>query len=109
MVGSIQYVVTQVPNGVSSVRKSAAAPPLALNSILTPAEAANLVVTRTGGSGLGPVIPATAAVGIRSRTYITGVAAPAFTIAPQSQIDALKVGNFWEPNFPTSGIGTRPC
>jgi hypothetical protein len=106
-VGAVQYSVTQIPASVVSVRKTATSAALTVGAPLTPAEAAALIVTRTAGTGLGPVITAAATVGVRSRTYVTGAVASAFTVGTQANIDAVKNGNFWEPNFPTAGTGTR--
>ncbi len=106
-VGTVSYQVTQIPATVASVRKTATGTPLAVGATLTAAEAANLFVTRTAGTGLGPVIGTSACVGVKTRTFVTGATAPAFTTGSATSVQAIKDGNFWEPNFPTSGTGTR--
>ena len=107
VVGAVSYSVTQIPATVASVRKTAGSSPLAVGAALTAAEAASLVVTRSAGTGLGPVVGATSIVGVRSRTFVTGAAAPAFSVGDPFAVQAIKDGNYWEPNFPTGGTGTR--
>lgn len=105
--GSVQFKVTEVPAQTVLVRKTATAAALAVGATLTLAEAAALVVTRTAGAATyGPTMDTSAVVGVRTRVFATGSAAPAFTVGDQSAIDALKDGNLWIPNFPTSGTGT---
>lgn len=109
--GSVQFSVTEVPSQVVSVRTSATASPLAVGATLTPAEAAALLATRTasggsGGSGYGPTIDGTAIVGVRTRVFATGAAAPAFTAGDAAAVTAAKSGNYWIPDFPTGGTDT---
>lgn len=105
--GAVAFTVTQVPAQVAAVRKSPGASPLASGAVLTSAEAANLVVTRSGGSATyGPTISAASVVGVRSRVYANGAPAPAFTVGDAAAVQAVKDGNFWLPAFPTGGTGT---
>lgn len=104
--GSVQFTVTQAPAQVASVRKSATAPALAAGAVLTAAEAAALVVTRTASSSYGPTINAAAIVGVRTRVFDSAAAAPAFTVGDAAAVQAVKNGNFWIPGVSTGGTGT---
>ena len=106
--GTVGFSVTEIPAQVASVRLSATASPLAVGAALTPAQAGALVVTRTasGGTGYGPTIDKSAIVGVRSRVYATGTAAPAFTTGDSTAVTACKNGNYFIPDFPTGGSGT---
>lgn len=105
--GSVQLKVTEIPTQTVSIRKTAAGAPLAVGAALTLAEAAALVATRTAGAAsYGPTLDAAAVVGVRTRVFATGSAAPAFTVGDAGAVQAVKDGNFWIPNFPTGGSGT---
>lgn len=57
------------------------------------------------GSG-STTLNASAAVGLRTRVFATGAASPAFSTGTAEQLQGLKDGNLFVPNFPTSGPGT---
>lgn len=102
-VGTVTYTVTQVPSQVVSVRKTSTSAPLSTGATLTASEAANLVVTRSAGTGTATAVPLASITGVRSRAYQTGTSAPAFTVGDASSV---RDGNFWVPDFPV-GTGTN--
>ena len=64
-------------------------------------------VRGTDSGGLGASVGTAATTGVRTRLSISGAAPSPFTIGTATNVDALKAGNFWIPDFPTSGTGTR--
>jgi hypothetical protein len=105
--GTVQYTITAVPSQIVSIRKTASSAPLVLGNVLTAAEAANLVATRTAtGGGTITTRDQAAATAVKYRFFNTGAAASAFVTGTQTEIDAFKNSNFWVPNYPPAGTGT---